>query len=107
VHGVWPDSEIDHKNRIRDDNRLCNLRPATRQQQNMNKVQRQSSGLPGVYLEKRSKASPFKSQVRYPHPITGASMLKHLGVFKTADEAYEVYDLACQMVHGEFYRGRA
>jgi hypothetical protein len=30
VHGEWPPHEIDHVNRRRDDNRIANLRPATR-----------------------------------------------------------------------------
>jgi hypothetical protein len=107
MHGVLPDGEIDHINRVRNDNRIANLRIATSSQQKMNKFQTQQSGYPGVYLERRSKTCPYKSQVRYRDPLTGRSVLKHLGVFKDAAEAHEVYDLACQLVHGEFYRGRA
>lgn len=35
-YGKFPDFEIDHINRIKDDNRLCNLREATRSQQIIN-----------------------------------------------------------------------
>ncbi len=28
VHGVWPDTQIDHRNQNKEDNRPCNLRPA-------------------------------------------------------------------------------
>lgn len=51
VHGHWPPTEIDHKNRIRDDNRLANLRLATRSQNNWNKVRvaKSNSGHLGVY----------------------------------------------------------
>jgi len=32
THGVWPVGEMDHINRNRDDNRLCNLRVVTRKE---------------------------------------------------------------------------
>src|SRR5690606_34614864 len=35
MHGEWPE-EIDHRNGERADNRLSNLRPVTRQQNNLN-----------------------------------------------------------------------
>ncbi len=38
--GVWPSKEIDHKNRIRDDNRWVNLREATRSMQSRNRRDR-------------------------------------------------------------------
>jgi len=31
VHGCWPEEEIDHINHVRDDNRIINLREASRQ----------------------------------------------------------------------------
>lgn len=38
VHGEWPYPEIDHINRIKLDNRLVNLRRATRAENNANRV---------------------------------------------------------------------
>lgn len=50
VHGKWPQHEIDHINRIRDDNRIANLREATHAEnlrnQKLNK--RNTSGHRGV-----------------------------------------------------------
>ena len=47
VHGTWPAIDIDHRNRVRSDNRLDNLRLATRSQNKANAgVQR--AGLKGV-----------------------------------------------------------
>lgn len=37
VHGVWPVGDIDHINRDRSDNRIANLRPATRAQNLQNR----------------------------------------------------------------------
>lgn len=36
IHGTWPAAEIDHVNRDQNDNRLCNLREATRSQNQFN-----------------------------------------------------------------------
>lgn len=107
VHGEWPEGEIDHKNRVKWDNRIENLRVATSSENKTNTFRGQVSGFPGVYLEKRSMKSPYKTQIGYFDKRLGKSVAKHLGVFSTPEEAHEVYDLACQLVHGEFYRGRA
>lgn len=54
VHGSWPpsDKEIDHINRVRDDNRLANLRLATRAEncQNTTRPVTNKSGVKGVYM---------------------------------------------------------
>ena len=49
-YGVWPRFEIDHENGVRTDNRIFNLRDATRQRnmQNMKLNGRNTSGCPGV-----------------------------------------------------------
>lgn len=48
--GEWPKNEIDHINRIRSDNRWCNLRQATTQENLKNKVtyKNNKSGTSGV-----------------------------------------------------------
>ena len=38
VHGVWPESDIDHRNHITTDNRLVNLRCGSRSQNNCNQI---------------------------------------------------------------------
>lgn len=50
VHGLWPNEVIDHINRVRDDNRLCNLRECTAAENAQNRKMRgrRDSGLPGV-----------------------------------------------------------
>ena len=48
--GEWPDFEIDHRNRIKSDDRWENLRLATHQQNNQNigPQRNNTSGVPGV-----------------------------------------------------------
>jgi hypothetical protein len=50
IYGLFPESEIDHINRIKDDNRIANLRIATHKQNAENVARRKSntSGFPGV-----------------------------------------------------------
>jgi hypothetical protein len=57
VYGVWPDIEIDHINRQRSDNRIANLRLATRCQngQNTGAHKRNLTGHKGVTFHARSK----------------------------------------------------
>jgi hypothetical protein len=48
------DQEIDHINGIRDDNRICNLRLATRSQNNQNTKCRNRLGHKYIYLKRRT-----------------------------------------------------
>ncbi len=56
VHGRFPKDDIDHINGIPDDNRLCNLRKATRAENHQNRSidHKNTSGFPGVYYHKAS-----------------------------------------------------
>lgn len=94
VTGTAPVSEIDHKNRLRDDNRFCNLREASRLQNNHNKSQYRSnsSGFIGVVRHKG----------RWEARVQHRARMKYLGSFPTAEEAGEVAQLARDMLYGAF-----
>ena len=64
VYDVWPNCEIDHINRVRDDNRLCNLRLATSAQnrQNTGLSRANTSGVKGVVWHKRM--SKWQAQIK-------------------------------------------
>ncbi len=47
--GEWPKEELDHINRNRSDNRLCNLREATRLENSLNSPQRLKNRAHGVH----------------------------------------------------------
>jgi hypothetical protein len=57
AYGTWPENEIDHINKDPSDNRLVNLRLATRNQNNQNRKQfsNNSSGHTGVRWHERDK----------------------------------------------------
>ena len=54
THGYYPAEFIDHINRVKDDNRITNLRLATRSQnsQNLNMLCNNTSGVRGVTFDK-------------------------------------------------------
>jgi hypothetical protein len=81
VHGVMPTGDIDHKNRIRNDNRLCNLRTASRTDncQNISLPRHNKSGHIGV--------SWMKSHNAWTVYVKVDKKNKWLGYYKDLDEA--------------------
>ena len=88
--------EIDHKNRIRNDNRFSNLRECTRSQNNCNSRTRSTNrlGIKGVHFEKHT--GKFRAEIALNHKS------KHLGRFLTAEEAHAAYCAAADEIHGTF-----
>jgi hypothetical protein len=96
-NGVWPKEEIDHINGLKDDNRLANLREATRQENCFNAPTRAGkSGLKGV--------THRKGYARWSAAITVRGKSYFLGEFTSPEEAHEAYKEAARDFHGEFYR---
>lgn len=81
VHGWWPAADLDHINRVRDDNRLANLRPATRSENCQNQPIRSTnrSGVTGVYYHSCAR--------KWVASINIDKKQRHLGVFNTAEQA--------------------
>jgi hypothetical protein len=91
----WPKFEIDHINRIKDDNRWCNLREATRSQNCANSIKNKNNTLPrGVSFHKRDKK--YQAQCKYQ------GKHYHLGFYKTVQEAKQAYDKFVLQHHREF-----
>ena len=96
VAGSFPPDMMDHKNRIRNDNRFINLREATRGQNGAN-GKRQShnkSGKKGVCWN--------KGKGKWVAQISVRGKVKHLGVFTCKDKAHATYCKAADKYHGEF-----
>ena len=94
VHGEWPSLHIDHINGDGRDNRIANLRCATRSENLCNKPVRRDSttGLKCVF-PKRNK---FYSQ------IVKNGRTWNLGSFDTPEQAHAAYCEAAHELHGEF-----
>jgi hypothetical protein len=97
VHNEHPLHEIDHINGTKDDNRICNLRCATPQenQQNIKKANsKNTSGFAGVHWCKTYK--------KWVAAIRINKVKKQLGRFDSAQEAYKVY-LQHKQIHHPFF----
>lgn len=98
IHGMWPVGEIDHENTIRDDNRIENIRDATRSQNqhNRRKNRKGSSRYKGVHFHKATGKWGAKIQVNGEN--------RHLGLFDREEDAAQVRILTAAELHGEFAR---
>ena len=93
VYGVWPTNDLDHINQNKSDNRLSNLREATRKQnmQNVSIHKHNSSGFKGVsWMASRNKWRAY---------IFISYTQRHLGTFNTLDEAVQARALAEKQFH--------
>jgi hypothetical protein len=81
-YGEWPMKNIDHINRDRADNRICNLRLATQSENCTNRVSKNKHGLRGVT---RLKYGRWQAQAI----VDGVG--KYLGTFATKELAHQAY----------------
>lgn len=80
VHGEWPESEIDHINGVKNDNRIENLRIATRRQNTINRFRARSDNRLGV-LGVTQIGNRYIARFRD----------RYLGIFPTPEAAHAVY----------------
>lgn len=97
-HGAWPEGEIDHKFRNRDDNREKFIRQATPSENSTNRNIRNdnSSGFKGVSWNKKSR--------KWSAEITSKGKRMFLGFFERPEMAADAYNKAAEEYHGKFAR---
>lgn len=95
-YGEWPETEIDHRDTDGTNNRINNLRKATRSQNmaNLNPRDFTQSGLKGV----------IKSRDKWLARITVSNKRIRIGLFNKKEEAAAAYAKAAQHYFGEFAR---
>ena len=100
VHGAWPSSRLDHKNCVRHDNRIDNLRLATHEQNLRNVPKRitNTSGFKGVSYATHCPNRPWRATTR----LDGKHV--ELGFYATPEEAHAAYKAAVEKRFGEFAR---
>jgi len=93
VRGCWPDDELDHRNGIRCDNRIDNLRAATHAQNHQNRApdRGNKSRRLGVSWSRRSE--------KWCAHICVNREKKYLGAFDCPEKASEAYAAAKAVLH--------
>lgn len=85
VHGTWPQGDIDHINRNRLDNRICNLREVSRSTNIHNTAARASSGVKNV---SKTKSGNWEVRLR----VNGVH--HYLGRFANLSDAESAVTIA-------------
>lgn len=88
THGEWPENEIDHVDRDRMNNKIENLRDATRTENSHNCTMNKNNsiGYPGVSFHKQHKKYRARIKVNYKNIF--------FGCVEIAEEAFTAYMLA-------------
>lgn len=95
VHGQWPAGDLDHVDGARANNRIVNLREASRSQNIFNsKLVRSSSGVRGVTWNKRERR--WKANLKKDQQVI------HLGTFETLPDAIAARAEAAKRHFGDF-----
>jgi hypothetical protein len=94
-YGVEPAGPIDHRNTLKFDNRIANLREVTSSQNATNRNPR--TKFKGV----RFQAGRYHASIR-----TGDGQRPYLGSFATAEGAFAAYCRKAEEFHGEYRRTR-
>ena len=76
-HGKWPDGVVDHINRVRNDNRICNLRDVSYSQNSLNTE----------YTTSKAKTRGVTYRPPWRAVIQVDGKRKNLGDFYTLEEA--------------------
>lgn len=99
THGVAPAGEIDHINGDPGDNRLCNLREATHQQNMINRKlhSNNTSGFKGVSCHKQS--GRWRARIKNP-----VGKYEHIGMYDSPECARQAYRERAIQLHGEYTR---
>ena len=87
---------VDHINGVRDDNRWCNLRECTQQQNTYNKVINPQNKIGTKCISKVNRKNPYRVRVR----VNGIRI--NVGSFKTLEQAEQAYKEFVDKHHGEF-----
>lgn len=102
VHGCWPKLFVDHMNGDRADNRLTNLREASKSvnvQNQRRAMKTNQSGFLGVTLRPSTATKRKGSRAGFSASIHVGGKNIYLGNFSTAEAAHEAYVAAKRSFH--------
>lgn len=99
VYGRLPKGDLDHIDEDKGNNRIRNLRPATRGQNmvNVSRWRHNTSGFKGVHFHAAAK--------RYEAYASHQGRKIYLGLFDTPEGAYAARSAKMRELHGPYYTG--
>lgn len=95
VYGEWPKGLLDHRNRIKSDNRITNLRPADKVLNGQNRAAAQSNNETGFLGVCRHFDGHFRAVIQHD------GRQRHIGLYDTPEEAHAAYLEAKRRLHSE------
>lgn len=97
-YGSWPEDCIDHINGNTLDNRICNLRTASKSTNGMNRRRQENnkSGVKGVYFD--------TSKGKWVAQLTAGGKRLLMRRFNKLEDAKEAYAEFAKLYHGEYAR---
>jgi hypothetical protein len=98
VHGAWPPKDLDHIDGDKPNNRIANLRLATKQEnsRNVGLQKNNSTGIKGVFWDKQNQ--------KFRANISNDGKTIYLGLFQTLAEAAAARHAAEIKYFGDFRR---
>lgn len=96
ITGIFPINQLDHINGNRNDNRFCNLREATNNQNQYNSVVSKNNKLRIKGVSKQGNKYQARARINYKE--------HYLGLYKTPEEASNAYLVFTKKHHGEFFK---
>lgn len=95
-YGYWPDQLVDHRDGNKKNTKINNLRQATHQQNQFNKVGFGQYPKGVVFKDDARRKKPWSARIR----INGRKI--PIGAYTTMEEAAEAYRQAAEKYQGEF-----
>ncbi len=99
VHGEFPQDDTDHINGNRADNRICNLRPATRAQNMQNQIAARGNGKSGYLGVCWNRVNR-----KWEANIKAEGRPRRIGLFDNPADAHAAYVAAKKQAHPFFAR---
>lgn len=92
VHGCWPKGDLDHRNGVRPDNRIANLREVTDAENSQNLRRPHADNLNGLL-------GVVSNHTRFSARIMAHGKQLYLGTFATPEQAHLAYRRAKHELH--------
>jgi len=92
-NGRWPAGEIDHRNGVRNDNRIANLRDVVHETNTQNRRTATSGSRTGLLGVTAQKNGQFRARIR------AHGRLQSIGLFDSAEAAHAAYIEAKRKLH--------